>query len=197
MVHDLVAAISQNLVVHGNPDVQLNQGKPPPKYFLNVAGHSLSRLFMFTITNVTRQDLTALYLFLWTMIEAEWKVFCLANPEGSKWIQDIISWDADVFEEITKLPITDKRRLYAFSPFMLSHAINSVSDVHLKVATVVKALLDMSLIQRSRSSLLPVSTGTPISMRSKFKPMIRKTAITPRRPEEELEYQCWHREAAR
>jgi hypothetical protein len=119
-----------------------------------------------------------------------------ANPEALKWAERVEDNDGVILDEIEDLPATDPRRLVALNPAPLRRVTMSRTGVHLNVAKRFKATLDISTIQRSSASVLPVSQGDPIPLKGLFKKVLRKTAIIERQPDEELEYQYWHRLAA-
>jgi hypothetical protein len=93
-------------------------------------------------------------------------------------------------------PESDYRRVRALDPVPLRRAATSLTGLHLSVANKFKETLDLAAIQRSSASVLPVSRGEPIPLRGLFQKIIRKTAVIERQPNEEVEYQYWHRIAA-
>ncbi|PGH03058.1 hypothetical protein AJ80_08753 [Polytolypa hystricis UAMH7299] len=99
-------------------------------------------------------------------------------------------------DEVAKLPALDHRILAALNPCHLRHAVQSFKGIHLRVSTRFKPVMDLVMIQRSLASILPVTTGQPMSLRGLFPKIIRKTATIERLPNEEVEYQYFHREAA-
>jgi hypothetical protein len=130
------------------------------------------------------------------MIEAELQAHCLLHPETSQWLSEIHKSEKNLMEMVAELSTCDPRRLAALNPALLRRVVNSQHGIHLRVATTLKPIQDMIMIQRSQASSLPTSEGDPIPLRGLFKKMIRKTAIVERTPEEEIEYQYFHREAA-
>jgi hypothetical protein len=60
-----------------------------------------------------------------------------------------------------------------------------------------KLVLEITMIRRLAGSILPVTAGVPIPLRELFRKEIRKMTRIERRLEEEIEYQLFHRQAAR
>jgi hypothetical protein len=131
------------------------------------------------------------------MAEIELQAQCEQDPNISEWLSDIASNNGDVIKEVATLPITDPRRLAALDPQLMRKVISSKKGIHLRVASHFEVVQDMVMIQRCLASTLPVKNGEPISLKGLFKKLVRKTAIVERFPHEELEYQLYHREAAK
>jgi hypothetical protein len=131
------------------------------------------------------------------MIEAELKVCCEIDPEISDWLSAIYRDNKDIWEQVVRLEPANPRRLAALDPRLLKRVVTAKTGIHLRVAEAVKPILDMVMIQRSQGSTLPTSDETGVSLKGLFKKMIRQTATVSRRPEEEMEYQFWHRKAAK
>jgi hypothetical protein len=130
------------------------------------------------------------------MIQAELLGYAETDPAISAWLEEMNDKDQTI-AAVADLPALDKRRLAALNPKLLRRVVTSRKGIHVKVASTCKVLLDMALLQRSLASVLPVSQGEPIALRGLFKKWIRKTAVVERTREEEVEYQFFHREAAR
>ncbi|KAF4636083.1 hypothetical protein G7Y89_g2010 [Cudoniella acicularis] len=143
----------------------------------------------------TIKDLIALLLLLWPMIETELQVRVKLDPSISEWFADIYQKELDLITELSNLPACDTRRLALLDPRHLRQAAAS-SEVHIQVAKKFRPILDLVLIQRSTSSVLPMEIGDPVSLRPLFRKMTTKTAIVKRLPAEEPEYQYFHRQYA-
>lgn len=128
------------------------------------------------------------------MIEAELKVHCEIDPEISEWLCAIYRDNEAIWEKAIRLEPADSRRLAVLDPRLLRRIVTAKTGIHLRVTEALKPILDMVMIQRSQGATLPTSDG---SLKGLFKKMIRKAAIASRRPEEEMEYQFWHRKAAK
>jgi hypothetical protein len=105
--------------------------------------------------------------------------------------------DGNLVHELRALPVLDPRRLAALDPRLLKRALSNKKGVHLNVANIYDFVQDVLIIQRSQASVLPVENGEPITLKHLFKRLTRRTAVIERYPVEEIEYQCFHREAAR
>jgi hypothetical protein len=123
------------------------------------------------------------------MAETEFLAYCNSNAQAAEWRDELDN--ADLVDSVTALPANDSRRLVLLDPRRLKVVLSS-GDIHLKVSTYVKAIMDMVFIQRSANSVLPMAEGNPISLRSLFKRVTKKTAIALRTPLEEVEYQYFH-----
>jgi hypothetical protein len=130
------------------------------------------------------------------MVEIEFEAHCAQNPDDSDWLSRTTTDRDEFLDQIEALPPVDIRRLSVLNPALMRDILRS-RRVHVDVSMGLKVLLDCTMIQRSLASTLPVSEGEPISLRPLFKRVTRKTAIIQRYPEEELEYQYFHREAAK
>lgn len=130
------------------------------------------------------------------MVEDELQAHCKQNPDDSDWFLRATGNCHELLDEVEKLPPLDIRRLSVLNPVVMKNIIGS-DTVHVDVSTGLKVLLDYTMIQRSLASTLPVLEGDPISLRPLFKKITRKTAIIERNPDEELEYQLFHRKAAK
>jgi hypothetical protein len=130
------------------------------------------------------------------MVEIEFEAHCAQNPDHSDWLSRTTTDRDEFLDQIEALPPVDIRRLSVLNPALMRDILRS-RRVHVDVSMGLKVLLDCTMIQRSLASTLPVSEGEPISLRPLFKRVTRKTAIIQRYPEEELEYQYFHREAAK
>jgi hypothetical protein len=130
------------------------------------------------------------------MVQIEFEAHCAQNPEDSDWLSRATTDRDEFLDQVEALPPLDIRRLSLLNPALMRDILRS-RRVHVDVSTGLKVLLDCTMIQRSLASTLPVSDGEPISLRPLFKRVTWKTTIIQRYPEEELEYQYFHREAAK
>lgn len=92
---------------------------------------------------------------------------------------------------------TDPRRLAVVNLEILKRILKSQRALHVRVAVTLDTILNVAMIQRSRASVLPVYAREPMPMKSLFKKLIMKTALIERDPGEEVEYENFHRQAAR
>jgi hypothetical protein len=130
------------------------------------------------------------------MAQNELQAHCEMDHESAQWLSDVRIFDLDLVDEISKLRPSDPLRLAVLNPKNLSKSLNRSGDIHLSVSKQFKCVLDIALIQRSLASVLPVTAGDSIPLRGLFKKITRKTTVIARTPEEEVEYQYFHRQAA-
>lgn len=142
------------------------------------------------------QDLIALLAMLWPMAQTEVEALCKVDPEASEWLFNVRNDGLDLVDELRKLPDDDARKLSILDPKPVRTLLNRRTDTHIGVSKYINSVQDLALVQRSLASVLPVSEGDPIELRGMFQKIIRKTAVIERNPDEEVEYQFFHREAA-
>jgi hypothetical protein len=132
------------------------------------------------------------------MAKNELEAQCDLDPSISELLSEIAQNDEkDIVAEASALPVTDPRRLAVLDPRLVRQSISSKKGIHLKVSTQFEIVQNILMIQRCLGSDLPVKTGEPIPLRGLFKKLTRKTAVIERLPSEELEYQLFHRDAAK
>jgi hypothetical protein len=132
------------------------------------------------------------------MAEQELQRHVAKTPRASDWLVGIATNQEDLLTKVDELLTTDPLRLAALNPRELSRVLHSkAKDIHRRVLVRFKPVLEMTMIRRSAASFLPVEVGEPIPLRGLFKKKIRKTARIERRLEEEVEYQLFHRQAAK
>ncbi|OBT86897.1 hypothetical protein VE02_03857 [Pseudogymnoascus sp. 03VT05] len=160
---------------------------------------SFPKILLATATPIYNSviDLIALYSMLWPAAKNELAARCLLDHTMLAW-QDAAEATGNIPKATTALHTTDPRRLSIINPEILKRLLKSQrSGLHVRVAGTLDTILNIAMIQRSRATVLPMSVGEPLEMRSLFKRMIVKTAVIERDPSEEIEYQSFHREAAR
>lgn len=120
------------------------------------------------------------------------------NEEARLWLKELDTKSLDLLRELDNIPADSPLQLAAADPKMLSKATSHRhTAIHTSVLARVRPIVDLLMIRRSPASILPVSVGEPVSLRPLFKRINRRTAICRRRPDEDVEYQFFHREAAR
>ncbi|OBT82958.1 hypothetical protein VE02_08180 [Pseudogymnoascus sp. 03VT05] len=137
------------------------------------------------------KDLVALYHLLWPMVKIELATRITMDPSIREWIDS-----NDDINAVLSLGPLDPRRLSALDPQRIKDAVRPYKGIHVRVATTLKPIMDLTMVQRSQASVLPVSDGEAIHLRGLFKRLSRKTAIVERTPDETIEYQMFHRTAA-
>lgn len=142
------------------------------------------------------RDLLGLTHLLSTMAVKQLKYFVSQDPSIASKMQDIQASD-NPFPLLDALEPTDPLRLYSINAKLLLPVVNTDQDSIHKVVMRLKPVLEVVMIRRSASSELPVTTGEPIKLREMFKKIVRKTVSVSRTAEDELEYQIWHRRAAK
>lgn len=133
---------------------------------------------------------------LWPMAQTELEAHCQDDNEAADWLRNVHVERLNLLDEVADLDPLDTRRLAVLNPSILKRTLRS-QKVHILVSTQFKAVLDQVMIQRSLASELPMEKGQPIPLKNLFKKMIRKTATTEFVGAEEIEYQYWHRRAAK
>jgi len=134
---------------------------------------------------------------IWLLVEQELAILAEKDEEISSSLYRIISNDEDLVAAVKDLPKTDPRRLAVLNPKLLDRALQSKKSIHLKVSQHLDIIQDILFVQRCQASSLPQKNGPPVPLRGQFQKMTRKTAVIERLPVEELEYQIFHREAAK
>lgn len=142
----------------------------------------------------TVKDLLGLLQLMWYGANSELYKYLTAHPDRAPLLQ---SWRANskIYEELDKLDPTDPLRLKAVDPQLLTPVV-SKGAVHTQIVSKLKSVLETTMIRRSASSNLPNSTGQSTPLRPLFKKIHRRTAKVSRRPNDEYEYQLFHRIAA-
>lgn len=135
---------------------------------------------------------------LWPMAETELTMYVARNPAAGAWLAEIVEAKENVLDIVDDLEPMNPLRLAALNPKALQGSVTrKVDNVHRIVSRRFKPVLELSMIRRSAGSVLPVSVGNSVPLRDLFKKKIRKTAVIERRLDEEMEYQMFHREAAK
>jgi hypothetical protein len=116
------------------------------------------------------------------------------NDEAMKAIQHPT---ADPIKILSKLEEDSPGRLELLNTESLTKGFRSRDQLHLRVARHFQPLLDLVSIQRSQGSLLQVVDGEPIQVARLSKTIHYSVANVPLDPSEEVEYQMWHRAAAK
>jgi len=131
------------------------------------------------------------------MARIELDTRCQLEPNISNWLMKLAQKDGNLVQELRALPVLDSRRLAALDPRLLRRALSNKKGVHLNVANIFEFVQDVLIIQRCQASVLPVEKGEPVTLKHLFKKLTRRTAIIERHAGEEIEYQHFHREAAK
>ncbi|RDW62917.1 uncharacterized protein DSM5745_10028 [Aspergillus mulundensis] len=164
--------------------------------------HNFPKTILATATPMfnAASDLVGLVSLLWPAARETLSTYLEMHPddvEAVDMIKQVCAGAAEI--DLPGIDLLNPIRIEFMNPASLTRIFNSrrLDDKHLRVATQYCELLDMISIQRSQGSALMSSLGERIPLKSLFKTITYKTAATKLFCTEELEYQLWHREAAK
>ncbi|QKX54988.1 uncharacterized protein TRUGW13939_02078 [Talaromyces rugulosus] len=143
------------------------------------------------------QDLVGLVGLLWPAAREDLYASAETDSRLKKVLQDIEKSRNDPMKVLSKLDLRDPARLELMNTESLAKIFAHREKLHLRVAARFQPLLDLVCVQRSQGSQLNIKSGAPIKLGTLFKKIHYHTAKAQFDPGEELEYQMWHREAAK
>jgi hypothetical protein len=131
--------------------------------------------------------LAGLIALLWPAAEKSLALHLASLADGNVSLRQIrSSRDLEIGKLLEKLDRLDPLRLELLDPAPLRRLLSAGQDRHLRIAVRFQFLLDLVAVQHSQGSVLPVSSGPGIQLRSLFKKIHYKTMMVERHPCEEV-----------